>query len=201
MIDGSVELSVADEDGNRVATSFVKALNGSQKWELSVVTAAAGQPVVLSWPDLSRVPTRYRVKLVDTAADRSVNMRTATAYSYDPGAEAAARKFEVIIGEQTAGALAITGLQTMATNAGGVQVNFALSQDASVDVEVLNISGRSVRSVVSGSALDAGAATLVWDKRADSGTRVPPGRYLVCVEARGEDGTVARAIGTLQIGN
>ena len=30
MIDGSVDLSVADEDGNRAATSFVKALNGSQ---------------------------------------------------------------------------------------------------------------------------------------------------------------------------
>ena len=201
MVDGSVDLSVADESGNRVATSFVKAVNGSQTWELSVLTAAAGQPVVLSWPDLSQVPARYRIKLVDTATGRTINMRTATAYSYDPAGDGAARKFEVTIGEQTTAALTITGLQTMATNAGGVQVSFALSQDASVDVEVLNISGRRVRSLASGSAFDAGAATLAWDKRADTGTRVPPGRYLVCVEARSEDGTVARAIGTLQIGN
>lgn len=201
LIDGSVDLSVAADGGNRVATSFVKALNGSQKWELSVVTAAAGQPVVLSWPDLSRVPTRYRVKLVDTAADRSVNMRTATAYSYQPAADETERRFEVFIGEQATGALAITGLQTMATGVGGVQVCFALSQDAVVDVEVLNISGRGVRTVAAQTALDAGTATLVWDRRADSGTRVPAGRYLVCVEARTEDGSVAKAITALQVGN
>ena len=39
----------------------------------------------------------------------------------------------------------------------------------------------------------------LWMKQ--GGTRVPAGRYLVCVEARTEDGSVAKAITALQVGN
>jgi len=40
---------------------------------------------------------------------------------------------------------------------------------------------------------------VLWDQRGDNGARVPRGRYLVCVVAKADDGSVAKAIGTLQI--
>ncbi len=198
-LDGAVNLAVATADRNYSATSFVKSVDGSGTWQVRVTAAEPGQTVRLSWPDLSQVPTSYRLKLTDVEAGRSINMRTTTGYSYQLDAEHNARHFEVVASERGASALTVSGLQAMATGAGRAQVCFTLSQDAAVDVEILNISGRSVRRLAADRLLPGGANVVLWDQRADNGARVPRGRYLVCVVAKADDGSVAKAIGTLQI--
>ena len=63
--------------------------------------------------------------------------------------------------------------------------------------------GASLRSQVGatgGASLPEGVQRLAWDGRGDTGTSVPGGRYLVTIEARTEDGHVARALAPLSVG-
>jgi len=198
LLDGAVDLAVAAADRNYAATSFVESVDGSQTWYVTVTTAEPGRAVTLSWPDLSQVPSAYRLLLKDTETGRTVNMRTATAYTCQLAEQQSVRKLQVVAAERDGSALAVTGLRATATG-GGAGIYFTLSQDAGVDVEVLNICGRVVRRIAADRALSAGANVVLWDQRADNGTRVPRGRYLVCVVVRADDGSVAKAIGSLHV--
>ncbi len=199
MLDGAVDLSVGQVQGNLSATNFVKAIDGSQTWQVNVTSAAAGQSVAINWPDLSQVPARYRLMLNDAATGRSVNMRTATGYTCQLGDGQTTQQFEVVVSERGTAALAVNSLQTIPTGNGGAQIVFSLSDDAAVDVQIVNIAGRTVGQVAAARVCSAGANSVVWNARSTNGALVPAGRYLVTVTARCEDGTVARAIGSLQV--
>ncbi len=198
LFEEGVDLAVAAGDENYSATSFVQSIAGEQLWRLRL-TAPAGCTVQLSWPDLSQTPATCRLKLRDVETGRIINMRTSGGYVCQLGAEQTERYLEVITSEKGASALTVTGVRAQATRSSGSQIVFALSDEAAVDVEVLNIAGRCVRKLAGDQLLPAGANTVLWDHRADSGTRVPPGRYLVSVLARTEDGTRARALCTLRV--
>lgn len=193
-----VDLAVAAGDENYSATSFVQSTAGRQLWKLKL-TAQPGRTVQLSWPDLSQAPANCRLRLRDVETGRTINMRTSSGYVCRLGAEQTNRYIEVVASERGGSAITISGVRAEATRSGASHIVFALSDEAAVDVEILNIAGRRVRKLTGDQLLPAGTATLLWDHRADTGTRVPPGRYLVSVLARTQDGTRAKALCTLRV--
>ena len=82
----------------------------------------------------------------------------------------------------------ITSLSASPT-AAGAEIVFTLSSAAQVEVDVLNIAGRLVRTIVADRDCEAGITSLAWNCRSDRGVPVPSGAYLVRVTARTEDGT------------
>ncbi|MGQ9732477.1 MAG: S8 family serine peptidase [Candidatus Zipacnadales bacterium] len=84
----------------------------------------------------------------------------------------------------TAQITALTALQ----NLRGGQIVFALSADATVSVQLLNIAGRPVRTLLHQRHLAAGTHTVLWDGRTDTGTLVPAGTYLVHLSAASDSG-------------
>jgi flagellar hook assembly protein FlgD len=72
---------------------------------------------------------------------------------------------------------------------GAIALRFQLAQAGAVNVEVFDAQGRRVRGVASG-LRSAGASSLSWDGRDDTGTRVAAGTYFVRVAARLEERTV-----------
>ena len=73
-------------------------------------------------------------------------------------------------------------------------VVFTLARDERVDVDVLDVSGRRVRRLVSGS-LSAGEHRAAWDGRDDAGSSVRAGVYLTRVRA----GNVESVVRVLRI--
>ena len=90
-------------------------------------------------------------------------------------------------------------MQRAEAAAGRAQIVYALSQDASVDIEVLNIAGVTVRRIVAGRAQQAGPQQVIWDGRNAAGVSAPGGRYIVRVTARSGDGQQVSAIRSLQL--
>ncbi|MBM3474356.1 MAG: hypothetical protein FJX75_13920 [Armatimonadetes bacterium] len=78
--------------------------------------------------------------------------------------------------------------------AGGAQITFTLSAPATVEVRVLNIAGRLIKTIAPGQQCGAGLTTLSWSGLSDTGLHVPAGRYLVEVRARSAKGSASRAI-------
>jgi len=64
---------------------------------------------------------------------------------------------------------------------------------------VLNIAGRSVRTLSSDRIAPAGVNTLVWNGENAAGCAVPSGTYLVQLAAASEDGSVSRSVCTVNV--
>jgi hypothetical protein len=107
-----------------------------------------------------------------------------------PEAEACA---SVPSGVGTAGALALSAASVQAVAGGRQSLVFTLSAPAAVQVRILNLAGRLVRTL-SDYAGRAGVNTLAWDGRSTLGTPVPGGMYLVQMVARADSGGQAQAV-------
>jgi hypothetical protein len=66
---------------------------------------------------------------------------------------------------------------------GATRLSFELPAAEAVDVRLLDLGGRVVRSL-QGGALSAGSHTLMWDGRDDSGASLPAGVYWARIETR-----------------
>ena len=99
--------------------------------------------------------------------------------------------------------LASTSAQLMAVTAlptvSGAEICFSLAAPAMVSAEVLNISGRTVKHIVTERLCDSGPQSLAWNGYSDLGTRVPHGSYLVRVSAFTPEGERCESLAPLQI--
>ncbi|MGC9316486.1 MAG: S8 family serine peptidase [Armatimonadota bacterium] len=184
-------------NGARLATDFTDAEGG--EWTMRVACAMPGATVRLSWPDLTTLPAGIRPVLVDETTGESVYLRTSTGYTYDVGAEPTERQFTLRVAQEGSQPLAICALGAVGGEA-GAEIVYTLGRAASVDIEILNIAGRTVRRLLSDRQQAAGTQQVVWDGRSSAGTVVPGGTYLVRVTARDADGRQTSAVRCLQLG-
>lgn len=198
-VDLDLYFTAADGPGARRATDFVTSLASRDEWQMRVACSIPGATVRLSWPDLSRLPNDCRPVLTDQATGRSVYLRTSTGYSYEVGEAAVERSFTLKLSSADAGTLAIAAMNVSAAG-GHAQVSYTLSEDAAIDLEILNIAGVTVRRVLAGKAQDAGPQQVVWDARNTAGASVPAGTYLVRLCARAADGQQVSVVRAVQIG-
>ncbi len=196
---GDVELYFGEDraQGGRLAAQVYEHDTGSLQWEFTVECPTPNTTVNLSWPDLSRMPKQLRPVLRDRETGRSVYMRTAGAYAYDTGNNPADRHF-VLQASPAAGHLAVTGLSVTPTRA-GQEIAYSLSQPATVDLEIRNIAGLPVRTIINAKAQEAGRNVVVWDGRNAAGARVPAGRYLVKLTAANESGARVSSVRPLEV--
>ncbi len=193
-----VDLAVTGENGQMNALDIRGQAESRMVWNVVVSTNAADSRVTVSWPDLSGVPQEYSLVLTDEETGQSCYMRTTGGYSFTTGADGASRHLVIEAVRNDGGALAVSGVTT--SQAGeGVTITYTLSAPASVDVEVLNIAGRTVRNLRRDAVTAAGADTVVWNLTSEHGSRVPQGMYLCRVTARTEDGQSVSVMRPVQV--
>ena len=64
----------------------------------------------------------------------------------------------------------------------GTSIHFTLPSAGNVELEVFDVTGRSVKTLVNGT-LEAGAHTIQWNGVANGGTRLPSGVYMYRLQA------------------
>ena len=183
----SVDLYFVGEGGSQLAQSVVSPTGDTASWEFVVATDIPDSEVEVALPDLSQLPNDLVVTLTDLDAGRSVYARTMPSYSFRSGEDGAVRHFLIEVGPQQAGGLAITTAAAQPGGSGAV-ITYGVSQACNVTVEVMNISGRVIKTLAIAEAATAGTHTLSWNLRSNSGTVVPSGMYLVRIDAAAENG-------------
>jgi len=195
----AVTVSFIGPSGDAQYLSDVRAnVPGARDWEVQVASNLPGQPVRLSWPDLSGLPTDMRPMLIDDTTGRRLYMRTATGYDLPATDEGVSRRLRIAVDDGPPGALMITALSAHQAGGAAAQITFALSASAQTEVTVLNIAGRPVKRIASG-LRETGAHTLSWNLRGDTGQMIPSGLYLVRVHAADDEGRQNQSISTLQV--
>ncbi|OIO97414.1 MAG: hypothetical protein AUJ96_23100 [Armatimonadetes bacterium CG2_30_66_41] len=189
----------AGEGGFRGEVDLRSAVSSRASWEVEVRTDRAGSEVRVLWPELSRLPSRYRLRFVDPTTGSAVAMRTSRYYSFQAERSGiTARRFRVELIPAEEGGLRISGVSVVPAgraSGGGLAVSYALSQDADVQVRVLSATGRQV-GVLTRSSGRAGLNQVAWAARGADGRALPRGVYLVEITARDDEGQATRAVRT-----
>ena len=196
-LSGGVELALVTA-GNRPAATRFHQPGEPASWELQV-TARAGAQVALTWPDLTTLPTSVCPLLTDLVTGQSVYLRTAPVYRFTAGTKP--RPFRLTLAASGAVMLSsVTATAAGSRTAGSrAEITYALSAPAQVTVEVLNISGRLVRTICTDSPAAAGLGTVVWDGRNLTGAAVPTGVYLIRVTAKNGSGRRMSVLRTMSL--
>lgn len=192
-----VQLHFTDGTGVRSAGAFSAVTMREISWDLTVASTP-GEMVEVWCPNPDQIPRGWSVTLVDEAAGSVADVRRGAPYRFTLRDHERARTMTLRL-THTGGLLTLSSVSAQATSAGGAEITFSISAAAECAIEVMNIAGRTVRVVDSGSARPAGTTRVVWDGRSDAGLAVPSGTYLVRVEAASEDGTQTQAISTVSI--
>jgi len=95
-------------------------------------------------------------------------------------------------------AVALTAASATPT-ASGAEIAFTLSAPADLTVEVLNIAGRPVATVVAGKSADTGLQRLAWNGTSSQGLRAPNGMYVVRITVRDPKGAQTQALVPLRL--
>jgi hypothetical protein len=189
---GYVDVYFSGAQGQMLTCDVRGESAAKMSFDFTVKTDLVNKPIVLSLPDLSQVPRDKSVILVDVASGKRMYSRTMNSYSYNSG-QGGTRQFRLEIETASGAGLAVT-TSPAEVKGSGVGLTYTLSKPATVDVTVLNLSGRTVRVLTSGQSATAGVNTVAWDLRNQTGSKVPSGRYLVRITAAGEDGQQVRAV-------
>jgi hypothetical protein len=188
---GHLDIAFVHDDWDAASGRYLRDLHpparASHVWDVVVETDRANETVLVTWPDLAEVPKDVQLTLrdLDTGAVRL--MRTSGSYSFSSGPGGAQRHLQVAAGAAPGSDLRIDAVAYAPGRGGQGTLEFRVSVAAVVDVQVLNVGGRQVRSVVAGKALGAGRNAVVWDGRSDSGAAAPDGMYIAKITARTAD--------------
>jgi hypothetical protein len=152
------------------------------EFDMTVTTTVPKTDVTLGWPTIGHLPRELSLTLIDLDSGERVFMRTASSYTFASGDEGGTRHFRIRVSSRERG-LQITDLAVDSV-ARGAAITYALSDDAEVDVVVLNSAGRVVRTLSKGESVAAGRSVVNWDGRSDAGSSAPSGEYRIQLEAR-----------------
>lgn len=173
------------------------ASSAKYQWDVQVQGPAGGQ-VVLTWPDLTRLPKDEVITLRDTVTGDERYLRTSASYTVALGPQESVRQLEVTVSPRGIGGLQILNLQAIRTRANGaVNIACQVSTPALTTVEIRSMNGRLVRRLPATRA--QGAVSMTWDGKNTTGQLVPHGAYQCQVHAVTNTGESANAITLLPL--
>ncbi|GIV06023.1 MAG: hypothetical protein KatS3mg016_1598 [Fimbriimonadales bacterium] len=170
----------------------IRPVANRQQFDL-VVEAPAGEEVTLTFPNLNTVPQGFRLRLTDLNTGRTVDLRTTPEYRF---VSTGRTRLQITAERATRTGALITSVNVSAAGRGvsSVSISYVLADNAQTSVQILGSDGRPIANLHRGRAATRGVNTLSWNLRDDQGRAVPPGTYQVQVEARTDDGQVARVV-------
>jgi hypothetical protein len=174
------------------------------EWPLKVATNYASSEVVLQFSGVANLPAGFEAYLVDEAYGVARNLRRNPEYRFVAGANGVEKALKLLAGKPEA-------LQKYSSGIALVPKAFELSQNfpnpfaakfqqsftairytlpksANVTVEVYNMLGQKVRTLVAGQAQAADYYLATWDGRDEAGKEVSSGVYVyrLLAESNGE---------------
>jgi hypothetical protein len=167
-------------------------------WNLEVISRSPTEPVILTWPDVSRVPRGLRLRLVDLDTGRAVSLRTASHYTLSPGPDGVQCRLRIEAAAALNDRPLILQVQARPHRGGPATLEYTLSEAVDVRVRIGSVSGRPVRELAHPPGR-AGLNAVVWDLRDDAGRPVPNGVYLCEVHAANTEQEQGQAVCVLEV--
>lgn len=177
-------------NNGQYATDIRSAGAGEKKWVFTITANTTGSDITLDWPELQvQLPGGMQAILRDTVTGQQQYMNTVAGYSFRATQVGEVRSFEVTVGARTAG-ISISNVQASSVR-NDVVVKYNLSAPA--DVTVTLSQGIFRKVLLNGIPANAGANTVIWDRKDDNGRLMPRGIYNCEVKVADNMGRLIRS--------
>ena len=160
-------------------------------WEFEVATNI-NDVVDLQFAGLESVPEEYELWLVDEFLNVSHNLREQDSYALSLSAS---RSLKLVVGNADFAHTVLEASQDIPDEYalhqnfpnpfnGSTTISYSLPEEAQVTIEVFNILGQRVASLVNGELKPAGQHAIAWDASHAANGALTSGAYLVRIQAR-----------------
>lgn len=165
-------------------------LGGRQVWTLQVIPGEPNREHTLTWriPNMRRA---WRALLENPVTGERIDMRRQAAYRFTPGG---AQTLRVVLEPTSQLPVRIVGVQATATRGNIFTIRYQLTGEATVRAEIRSARGETLRILQPSRAVSAGVQSLVWNGRDSQERALPPGSYLLQIEAVDTEGRTARVV-------
>jgi hypothetical protein len=158
-------------------------------WQLCAESNIAKAAVTLSFQINGDIPADYELWLVDKSLQLPVNLRERDEYQFRLKDKEQLREFELIAGvsafvEQSLGELAVLPSElTLFPNFPNpfnpeTNIKFYLPAAAQVQLEIYNILGQRVKTLIPGTIKNKGFHSIIWDGTGERGDMIASGMYI-----------------------
>ncbi len=171
------------------STDIRPAASADQVWEFEVKTNLARKTVQLSFEFLGDFPKDAQVYLVDETLKLSQNLRNTPTYAFTSGKQGSTKRLKLIVGSPEfataqAGEVPLTPerfelLQNYPNPFNPeTSIRYNLDRASRVTLEIYDLLGRRVRTLVRGALQPAGFYSVSWNGRDDRNRPVASGVYV-----------------------
>ena len=194
----AISSSILVTSGNKtvqLSQALVAKTVTSQTWTWRVFTKVAG-PVTLSWPNISSLPSNTSVKLVDPSTKSTVDLRGASTYTFEAGAQSA-KDLQLVV--QIGVAKPVIENFSSSLTRSLASFSYTLSVAGTSSVKVTQ-NGAVVASLVTNRSDKAGVSNASWNFLDAANRRVKPGVYQVVLTSTPSGGSTASKTLSITVG-
>ncbi len=176
------------QQGEQLLIQDIRPLGARQVWTLKLVPGESNREHTLTW----RIPNArraWRITLENPVTGERIDMRRQSAYRFTPGG---AQTLRVVLEPESRLPVRIVGMQVLATRSNTVTVRYQLTGEATVRAEIRSARGETLRVIQPARAISAGSQSLTWNGRDSQERALPPGTYMLHIEAVDSEGRIVR---------
>ena len=174
----------------------VRASFGERESWLFEVQTVVDEPITLSVDGFDSMPASLEIHLIDHMLHHQQDLKENASYTFRAGKNDMKERFELIVGTPEA-VLNDRAARHEIPDAMHLQafpnpfstfttLEFGLPEEAIVSIEVYDVLGKRVATLVEGDTREAGNHAVQWDGRDHSGQAVANGVYLLSVQTAAE---------------
>lgn len=165
-----------------------------ETWEFEVEAATAGH-ISLTFNGLDQVPSDVGVWLMDHALEEVFDLRERQTYNFFASGGKSGRSFSILTGKgeafndliETVGEVPSQIETSNFPNpfSAGTTISYGLPEAAEVSLEIYDLLGKRVATLMQQSTVPAGRHSIIWDGRNQAGQAVASGMYLLVMQQEG----------------
>ncbi len=180
--------------GMDYSSDYRPVLEDGQVWEFQVRTNQKNTQAVLSFSGLADVPPNINVLLLDERLHVRQDLRENPYYRFPTGSHGTAKALKLLVGDSEFLAAATGNLDLipeifeLAQNFPNpfnptTSIRFGLPSESQTTIQVYDLLGRRVRTLLANELLQAGFHLAFWDGRDDNSQPVASGVYVYRIVA------------------
>jgi hypothetical protein len=187
-----LRVQFAKPEWNQPARGFstdIRPVSREQAWDFEVETNQPETLVRLDFSFLGDFPASAEVFVVDESAKIAQNLRGNAVYSFKSGRDGSNKKMKLIVGSAQFASAAAGEIELVPQRFELLQnypnpfnpetsLRYNLPAAGDVRLEVFDVLGRKVRTLVNGEHKNAGYHHTLWNGRDDNGRQVASGVYI-----------------------
>jgi hypothetical protein len=177
-------------EGEHLLIQDTRPLGRRQEWTLQVIPSEPNLEHTLTW-HIPNTRRSWRITLENPVTGERIDMRRQAAYRFTPGT---VQTLRVVLEPSASMPVRIVGVQVSATRGSAISIRYQLTGEATVRAEIRSARGETLRILQPSRAASTGTQTLIWNGRDSQERALPPGSYLLQIEAIDNEGRVARAV-------